>query len=626
MGIRYFAIFIIALSISAAPSLKAQTGPTAIQPVAPPGARSGASAQLPNLGDGGEMTASDERRLGDRIAREIYRDPDYIDDPVVTEYVEAIWQPLLAAARHRGDLSPELDERFALEIMIGKDRSINAFALPGGYFGLHMGLLAIVTSPDELASVLGHELSHVTQRHISRLIAKQSAQAPWLIGAMILGALATTKNPEAANALIVGGQAVAAQNQLNFSRDMEREADRVGFGVMTQAGFEPTAFVSMFEKLQQASRLNDNGAFPYLRSHPLTTERVADMQARLHQGLHQGPRQGVPGRSGASDPSSPSNPSNPSGPSGPSGPSSPSAAASKPDASAAVAKPGSAADSGLVSRQTMEHAMVAARASVLSNPGVDALRAWGPLAAGAAFANLDRSRQAAALYGAALAAVRLRDLPGAANLQTRLADVARADVRAARLARLLAVELALAGDDASRAAALLDEKKSGESVSSRAASGTVGAVGATVGAAGAYTGAAGATVPGAASSGGLSRVASARPETLLSAQALVRSGQAGVAAQQLQTWVANHPRDAQAWQTLSGAYAAQGQGLRAIRADAEARFAHLDYAAALERFKAAQELARDLSRRGAADHIEASIIDTRARQTALLLKEQSVER
>ena len=113
---------------------------------------------------------------------------------------------------------------------------------------------------------------------------------------------------------------------------------------------------------------------------------------------------------------------------------------------------------------------------------------------------------------------------------------------------------------------------------------------------------------------------------ILHAQALVRSGQPGVAAQQLQTWVVNHPRDAQAWAVLSGAYAAQGLSLRAIRADAEARFAHLDYAAALERFKAAQELARELSRKGAADHIEASIVDTRARQTALLLREQTVER
>ncbi len=404
---------------------------------------------------------------------------------------------------------------------------------------------------------------------------------------MILGALAANKNPDAANALIVGGQAVAAQNQLNFSRDMEREADRVGFGVATQAGFEPAAFVSMFEKLQQASRLNDSGAFPYLRSHPLTTERVADMQARVPQGVS-----GRAGAAGAAIPSSATNPSILPGPS---------AAAGKPDASAAVAKTGAAAAvSSLVSRQTMEHAMVAARASVLSNPGVDALRAWGPLVNGAALANLDRARQAAALYGAALAAVRLRDLPGAASLQVRLADLVRADGaradaagansagadgRAARLARLLALELALAGDDARRAVELLDDK-----------------------------------------TGGASRPASPRPETLLSAQALVRAGQAGVAAQQLQTWVANHPRDAQAWQILSGAYAAQGQSLRAIRADAEARFAQLDYAAAMERFKAAQELAKDLSRRGTADHIEASIIDTRARQTALLLKEQSVER
>ena len=240
--------------------------------------------QLPTLGDGSDMTSSDERRLGDRIAREIYRDPDYIDDPVLGEYVQGIWQPLLAAARARGDLTPELDERFAWEIMLGRDRTVNAFALPGGYLGVHLGLIAIVGSRDELASVLGHELSHVTQRHISRLMSKQGQQAPWLIGAMILGVLAASKSADAGNALIVGGQAVAAQTQLNFSRDMEREADRIGFGVMTQAGFEAQGFVSMFDKLQQASRLNDNGAYPYLRSHPLTTERIADMRARLPLG------------------------------------------------------------------------------------------------------------------------------------------------------------------------------------------------------------------------------------------------------------------------------------------------------------------------------------------------------
>jgi predicted Zn-dependent protease len=547
---RYSAIYLVVFSIFSAPLCLAQTSPapasrpTPSSPSAPPTT----PGQLPNLGDGTDMTSSVERRMGDRIAREIYRDPDYIDDPVLAEYVQGIWQPLLAAARARGDLTPELDERFAWEVMMGKDRSVNAFALPGGYFGLHLGLMAIVTSRDELASVLGHELSHVTQRHISRIISKQSTQAPWLIGAMILGALAASKSPEAANALIVGGQAVAAQNQLNFSRDMEREADRIGFGVMTQAGFEPAGFVTMFEKLQQASRLNDNGSFPYLRSHPLTTERVADMQARVPPGAPQ-------------------------------------------------------AGNSQASSQSPEHAMVAARATVLSNPGVDALRAWAPLVAGAGFGKLDLPRQAAALYGATLAALRLRDLPGAATLVARLADLFRADAtrvnspgadalradgRAARLARLLAVEVALAGDDARRAVTLLDAKN----------------------------GAVNATLP----------PAPGRPELVFSSQALVRTGQASAAAQQLQTWVANHPRDALAWQLLSSAYAAQGQSLRSIRADAEAQVAQLDYAGAADRFKAAQELARELGRKGTADHIEASIIDTRARQTALLLKEQAVER
>ncbi|MEP6970029.1 MAG: M48 family metalloprotease, partial [Betaproteobacteria bacterium] len=237
------------------------------------------------MGDASELTASAERRLGDRIAREIFRDPDYIDDPVLAEYVDGIWQLLLTAARNRGEMSDELQQRFAWQIMMGRDRSVNAFALPGGYLGLHLGLIAVVSSRDELASVLAHELSHITQRHISRLTTKQNAQTPWIIGAMILGALAASKSPDAASALFTGGQAVAMQNQLNFSRDMEREADRVGFGVMSDAGFDPQGFASMFDKLQAASRLNDNGAFPYLRSHPLTTERIADIRGRLPLGV-----------------------------------------------------------------------------------------------------------------------------------------------------------------------------------------------------------------------------------------------------------------------------------------------------------------------------------------------------
>ena len=172
-----------------------------------------AQGGLPTLGDGSDLTSSEERRLGDRIIRELYRDPDYIDDPVIGEYVQGIWQPLMAAARARGELSPELDERFAWEVLLGRDRTVNAFALPGGYLGLHLGLIGVVGTRDELASVMAHELSHVTQRHISRLLTQQSRQTPLLLGAMVLGALAASKNPGATQALVVGGQALAIQHK-----------------------------------------------------------------------------------------------------------------------------------------------------------------------------------------------------------------------------------------------------------------------------------------------------------------------------------------------------------------------------------------------------------------------------
>ncbi len=492
---------------------QAQTVPDS-HPAPPAATVRPATNQLPALGDGSELAISAERRLGDRIAREIYHDPDYIDDPVLAEYVDGVWRPLLAAARARGELSPELDQRFAWEIMMGRDRTVNAFALPGGYLGLHLGLISVVASRDELASVLGHEMSHVTQRHISRLMSKQSAQTPWVIGAMILGALAASKSPDAANALLIGGQAVAIQNQLNFSRDMEREADRVGFGVMTQAGFAPQGFMSMFDKLQQASRLNDNGSFPYLRSHPLTSERIADVQARQPTG------------------------------------------------------PGAAVPIEL----TMEHAMVSARARVLSNPGVDVLRQLLAEAGGSSAAGLPPARQAATLYASALAAMKLRDFNAARAYLARLFEVTRSSEPARRLTSLLAVELAL---------------QAGEPAPTLAPQG--------------------------------------RPELFLSAQTLIGAGRAAEAAPGLQAWVAKHPRDATAWQWLANACAAQGQALRALRAEAEAQAAHLDYAAALDRFKAAQAMARNASG-GAVDHIEASIIDTRARQVQLLLKEQALER
>jgi predicted Zn-dependent protease len=475
-----------------------------------------AQAQLPTLGDTSEMNVTAERRLGERIARELYRDPDYIDDPLLDEYVQEIWKPLLAAARARGELTAELDDRFAWQVLLGKDRMINAFALPGGWLGMQLGLINISGSRDELAAVLAHELSHVTQRHISRLMTQQNRQAPWVIGAMILGALAASKSPDAANAVIAGGQALAIQNQLNFSREMEREADRIGLGVMSHAGFEPQGFISMFEKLQQSSRLNDSGAFPYLRTHPLTTERIAEIQSRQPLGTR---------------------------------------------------APAPAAD--------VVHAIMVGRSRVLSNPGVDGLRSY-VTEAEALQPGEPSARQAGVLYAGSLASAKLRDRAGSARLAARLSAVAAGDARAVRLAGLLAAEVALLAGDASPASAL--------------------------------------------DAGSTTR----RPEVVLWSQARINSGRPAEAAQRLQTWVALHPRDAHAWQLLAAAYGAQGQRLRSIRAEAEAQVAHLDYQAALDRFKAAQELARTAGAGG--DHIEASIIDTRARQVESLLREQALER
>jgi len=238
---------------------------------------------LPALGDaaGQDLSPMSERRLGDRIMRSILRDPDVVDDPLVLEYVVQVWQKLLVSARLRGEIGPELQASHAWEPFLVRDRTVNAFSLPGGYIGVNLGLLAMTSTPDELAAVLAHELSHVTQRHIARMISQQSRQSWVSLASLVLGILAASRNPAAAQAMIYGGQAASIQGQLNFSRDMEREADRVGFGVLSDAGFEPAGMALMFEDLQQASRLNDDGSFPYLRTHPLTTERIGEARARL---------------------------------------------------------------------------------------------------------------------------------------------------------------------------------------------------------------------------------------------------------------------------------------------------------------------------------------------------------
>ena len=489
---------------------------------------------LPGLGDGESISLGAERQLGDRIARELYRDPDYIEDPVLDEYIQLLWAPLVRAAAARGELSAELQERFAWRILLGRDRSVNAFALPGGYLGVHLGLISVVGSHDELASVLAHELSHVSQRHIARGMSEQSRMTPWLVGAMILGALAASKSPQSAQALIVGGQAAALQSQLSYSRDMEREADRVGYGILVDAGYDPRGFVGMFGKLQQAAGLNDNGAFPYLRSHPLTSERMADMQAR--QQLN------TPAAVPAAD---------------------------------------------------MAQALMSARARVLSQNTPDALKAWTQEAEQPSSQD-GPAQRAGKLYAGILAYLQQRNMPAAErglqqlrelvsksvpiNVSADKAVDANSGLSVARWLRLLSAEVAMKQD---RFEAALQHLMPGGVVSDLA-----------------------------------------RPELMAAAQAVQRlPGHAMLAeiTRQLRQRVFVAPHDAQAWNLLAGLLAVQGQALAGLRAEAEAQVARLDWEGALDRFRAAQDLAKR-SRLQAGEYIEASIVDTRLREVQAHLR------
>jgi beta-barrel assembly-enhancing protease len=253
--------------------------------LAPLNAAAPSQIQLPALGDSVSevVPLHEERRYGDWIMSQVRGDPAVLDDPLLQDYIESLWQPLMRASRAQGHISDELAERFAWETLLIRDRAINASAWPGGYFMFNLGLIAMTSQRDELASVMAHELSHVTQRHIARGIAGEGKNTAINILGLLLGVLAAsaTGSPDATLGVIYAAQSAALQQQLRFSRDMEREADRVGHAVLNDAGYQPSGMVKMFERMDLANRLMDSGAFPYLRTHPLTSERIGESRQRI---------------------------------------------------------------------------------------------------------------------------------------------------------------------------------------------------------------------------------------------------------------------------------------------------------------------------------------------------------
>ena len=239
---------------------------------------------LPDMGDpgGDSLSRLDEKKYGEMIMRQIRPDADYSNDLPLYDYLNQMEQRLLQAAKklQLGGANEQGSGAYNFEVFAVKDSSINAFALPGGFIGFHAGLLVSAETDSEVASVMGHETGHVLQRHLARQMDRQTTNTMIALAGILLGALAASRNPSAASGLMQGGQAVAVNNQLSYSRDAEREADRIGFQILAASGYDVNGAPGFFQRLQKATGIMDSGVPSYVRTHPLTTDRIADMQDR----------------------------------------------------------------------------------------------------------------------------------------------------------------------------------------------------------------------------------------------------------------------------------------------------------------------------------------------------------
>jgi len=230
--------------------------------------------ELPDLGEVARTSFSEsqEAQVGREAMRQIRASGDYLDDPVLLDYLNSLGDRLASA-------SSQPERRF--EFFVVRDPSINAFALPGGYIGVHTGLISAARNESELAGVLAHEVSHVTQNHIARIVDAQKGAGISTLLALAVAILAARSNSQVVEAALATSQAMSIQSQLNFTREHEREADRMGLQALSAAGFSPQGMASFFERLQTQSRLYESNAPAYLLTHPLSYERIADMQNRL---------------------------------------------------------------------------------------------------------------------------------------------------------------------------------------------------------------------------------------------------------------------------------------------------------------------------------------------------------
>lgn len=236
---------------------------------------------LPDFGSSADtlMSRSEQRKLGQEFMKWVRKVLPISDDPVVTDYLQTLGQQLVKSSGHPGHY----------EFFLVDEPVVNAFAGPDGRIGIFTGLILAAQTEGELAAVIAHELAHVSQDHLMRSFEAQKQMAlpatALLLAAAVLGA---TVDANIGAAGLMGIQGAAAQRQINFTRANEEEADRIGIDTLARAGHNPYAMPGFFQRLAQTNRVSESSAPEFLRTHPVTTSRIADALNRARQhGLRQ---------------------------------------------------------------------------------------------------------------------------------------------------------------------------------------------------------------------------------------------------------------------------------------------------------------------------------------------------